>query len=272
MSQLLKNKRALITGASKGIGAAVVLAFAREGADLILCSRSLPDLEEIASQARAFGVRVITLPADLSDAAQTDKLGDDALAAFGGLDIFVSNAFYAEAGLATFLEIDGATWDKTQSTNLGASVRLLRKFGPHFLTQKSGNVIIMSSIRGLNGVPMGAAYATTKAALNSLTRTLACEWGAAGVRVNAILPGPVLTEAVRNALNNDAASIEYFGNIKPLKGWIMPEHIAEPAVFLASDAARYVSGHLLVVDGALTALSQDAFASMPAVEERALGA
>ncbi len=258
MTKLLEGKRALITGAGRGIGAAVALAFAREGADVVLAARSREELEGIAAQAEARGVRAAIVPVDLGDAAQVGQLADDALAAFGGLDIFVNNAA-TETRLAPFLEISPADWERTQSINFGAAITLLRRIGREFVAQKSGNVIIMSSIRGTSGVPMGSGYATTKAALNSIAKTLACEWGPAGVRVNAILPGPVLTRAVRNALHDDPALLDYFGKIAPLKGWSVPDNIADPAVFLASDMARAITGHLLVIDAGLTAILQDAF-------------
>ncbi len=258
MTKLLEGKRALITGAGRGIGAAVALAFAREGADVVLSARSSDELHEVAAQATALGVRAKVLPADLGDARQVVGLGEDALAAFGGLDIFVNNAAM-ENVLEPFLKISPTEWERTQAINFGAAITLLRKIGERFVAQNSGNVIIMSSIRGTSGVPMGSGYATTKAALNSITRSLACEWGPANVRVNAILPGPVLTQAVRSALKDDPALLDYFGQIAPLKGWNMPANIADPAVFLASDMARSITGHLLVVDAGLTAILQDAF-------------
>lgn len=258
MSKLLQGKRALITGASKGIGAAIARAFAREGADVVLASRTRADLEDIATQARGFGVRAAVLPTDLGSKDQVKRLGDDALAAFGGLDILVNNG-YLPTALMPFLDFDDDLWDRVQATNFRSAIYLLQRIGRVFVEQRSGNIINMSSIRGTNGVPMGSAYATTKAALISITRTLAVEWGPSNVRVNAILPGPTLTPSVREALNNDPKLIAHFGDIKPLKGWIQAEDIAEPAVFLASEASRMISGHTLVVDGALTARLQDTF-------------
>jgi NAD(P)-dependent dehydrogenase (short-subunit alcohol dehydrogenase family) len=268
VTKVLQGKRALITGAGRGIGAAVALAFAREGADLVLSARSRNELDAMADQVRALGVRATVLTCDVGVTKEVDKLGEDALAAFGGLDILISNAAFSGA-LAPFLDISAEDWNRTQATNLGATVSLLRKVGGQFVKQKSGNVIIMSSIRGTSGVPMGSAYATTKAALNSITKTLAVEWGPARVRVNAILPGPVLTQSVRDALLNNKGLIDYYGDIAPIKGWNMPEAIAEPAVFLASDAARGITGHLLVIDQGLTSILQDAFgtASPEVMEE-----
>jgi len=269
MAKLLEGKRALITGAGRGLGAAVAVAFAREGADVALAARSRNELEEVAAQVEAHGVRAAVLPVDLSDRAQVEKLAADALAVFGGLDIFMNNAAM-ESVLRPFLEIPEDEWDRTQEINFGAAIMLLRRIGARFVEQKSGNVIIMSSIRGTTGVPMGSGYATTKAALNSITRTLAVEWGPAGVRVNGILPGPVLTPGVRFALNDNKSLLDYFGNIAPLKGWNMPEKVADPAVFLASDMSRAITGHLLVVDQGLTAILQDAFATATPEATRAM--
>jgi NAD(P)-dependent dehydrogenase (short-subunit alcohol dehydrogenase family) len=255
----LQGKRALITGASKGIGAAVALAFAREGAHLVLASRTRADLDAVAAEARAYGVDATVCPTDVGDKDEVKRLAQEALSAFGGLDILVNNAFLPTA-LKPFLDMEEDLWDRIQATNFRSAIYLLQTVGRSFVEQRSGNVINMSSIRGLNGVPMGSGYATTKAALNSITKTLACEWGPANVRVNAILPGPTLTDSVQQALNHDPALIRYFADIKPLKGWIEAADVAEPAVFLASEAARMISGHLLVVDGGLTAILQDTFA------------
>ncbi|MFA5632036.1 MAG: SDR family oxidoreductase [Porticoccaceae bacterium] len=258
MAKLLEGKKALITGAGRGLGAAIAVAFAREGADVALAARSRNELEEVAAQVEKHGVRAAVLPVDLRDRQQVEKLADDALSVFGGLDIFMNNAAM-ESTLRPFLDIPEDEWDSTQEINFGAAIILLRRIGARFVEQKSGNVIIMSSIRGTSGVPMGSGYATTKAALNSITKSLAVEWGPAGVRVNGILPGPVLTPGVRAALEDNPALLEYFGNIAPLKGWNMPDKVADTAVFLASDMSRAITGHLLVTDQGLTAILQDAF-------------
>jgi NAD(P)-dependent dehydrogenase (short-subunit alcohol dehydrogenase family) len=262
MAGLLQGRRALVTGASRGIGAAVALAFAREGANLVLAARTLADLETVAGRAREQGAKVEVIPTDVGVKTDVERLGDRALSAFGGLDILVNNA-YLPTPLMPFLDFDADLWDRVQATNFASAILLLRKIGRTFVQRGSGNVINMSSIRGTNGVPMGSAYATTKAALNSITQTLACEWGPVGVRVNAILPGPTLTASVRAALNDDPKLIAHYADIKPTKGWIHSEDIADAALFLASDKARMINGHLLVVDGGLTAVLQDTFAPPP---------
>ena len=136
---------------------------------------------------------------------------------------------------------------------------MLQTIAPHLLARRTGSAIIVSSIRGTNGVPLGGVYAASKAALNSIARTLACEWGPYGVRVNAICPGPVDTAMTRAALSGNQPLWDYYGQVAPIKRWTSAEDCAEPAVFLASEAARAITGHLLVVDGGLSAVLQDAF-------------
>jgi NAD(P)-dependent dehydrogenase (short-subunit alcohol dehydrogenase family) len=191
--------------------------------------------------------------------AQVEALVAKTLAGFSAVDIVVSNA--ASPGpMAPLTAVSAETWREVQSVNLDGPLTLLKAAAPHMLARGSGSVIVISSIRGTNGVPYGGAYAASKAALNSITRTLACEWGPQGVRVNAICPGPVETYMVTSVLGDNKPLHDYYGQLAPLKGWTQPEDCAGPAVFLASDAARAITGHLLVVDGGLSATLQDAFA------------
>jgi NAD(P)-dependent dehydrogenase (short-subunit alcohol dehydrogenase family) len=153
-----------------------------------------------------------------------------------------------------------ALWDQTQRVNVVGTLTLLQALAPQLSGRPGANIIIVSSIRGLGGTPNGGAYGASKAALNQMTRTLACELGHKGIRVNAILPGPVDTFMTRSALNNDQSIMDHYANIAPLAGWTQAEDLAGPALFLASHAARRITGQLLVVDGGLSAINQDAFA------------
>lgn len=258
MSGALAGKKAIVTGAGRGIGAAIALAFAREGADVALAARSKSELDDIAARIAALGRKALVVPTDMADAAQVQRLVTATLAGFGVIDIVVSNA--ASPGPFTPLaELSPAVWREVQTVNLDGPLTLLQAAAPHMLARRTGSVVIISSIRGTNGVPFGGAYAASKAALNSIARTLACEWGPAGVRVNAICPGPVDTHMTRNALGDNKPLWDYYGQIAPIKRWTLPEDCAEPAVFLASEAARAITGQLLVVDGGLSVTLQDAF-------------
>ena len=258
MSGVLAGKKALVTGAGRGIGAAIALAFAREGADVALAARSRGELEAVSKKLAGLGRKSIVVPTDMGDAQQVHRLVERTIAELGAIDIVVSNAAHS-GPFQPLAEVSFETWREVQAVNLEGPLLLLQAAAPHLLSRGSGSVVIISSIRGTNGVPLGGVYAASKAALNSITRTLACEWGPRGVRVNAICPGPVDTAMARNALGDNRPLWNYYGQIAPIKRWTQPEDCAEPAVFLASEAARAITGHLLIVDGGLSATLQDAF-------------
>lgn len=260
MSKSLEGKKAVVTGAGRGIGAAIALAFAREGADVVLAARSKAQLDDVAAQIQALGRKALVVPTDLGNRDQVKALADATLK-FGGADIVVSNAAIS-GPYAPMRETPWDDWRAVQSTNLDGPLTLLLALAPHMIEKKSGSVIIVASIRGLNGVPLGGAYAASKAALISLTKSLACEWGPFGVRVNAICPGPVDTQLVRDAIGENKEVWDKFANLAPLKGWAQAEDCAGPAVFLAGPAARMVTGHALVVDGGLTAQSPEHYLKM----------
>jgi len=258
MSGVLAGRKALVTGAGRGIGEAIALAFAREGADVVLVSRTIGQLNEVKEKIEALGRRAVAIPTDMGDHVGVLDLADKALDALGGMDIVVSNAAFG-GGLVHMLDISPEQWRHTQAANVEGPLLLLKELAPHFFEKGSGNIIFVSSIRGTNGAPGTGAYGASKAALNSVTKTLACEWGPMGVRVNAICPGPVDTQMIAEAFTGNRKLYDYFGKLAPLKRWTQAEDCAGPAVFLASDAARAITGHLLIVDGGLTAILQDAF-------------
>jgi NAD(P)-dependent dehydrogenase (short-subunit alcohol dehydrogenase family) len=199
----------------------------------------------------------------LGDTAAAEALASKAIALLGGVDIVVSNAAISGTP-TTVLDTTIDAWRNIHDVNVIGPLALIKALGSQLEGRKGANVIIVSSIRGFSGTPYGSGYAGTKAVLNQLTKTLACEWGPKGIRVNAICPGPVDTRMVTDYFQGDRSLYDAYANIAPLAGWTQPEDMAGPAVFLASDAARRVTGHLLVVDGGLTAINQDAFPPPPA--------
>jgi NAD(P)-dependent dehydrogenase (short-subunit alcohol dehydrogenase family) len=263
MNAALAGRKAVITGAGRGIGAAIAEAFAREGAEVVLAARSVAQLEAVAARIRQAGGTAHILPTDMADTRQVAALAQGALATLGGVDIVVSNAALGGTP-ASVLDTTLEAWRHIHDTNVVGPLALLQALGPQLVGRPGANVIIVSSIRPFSGTPYGAGYSGTKAVLNQLTRTLACEWGPQGIRVNAICPGPVDTTMTTDYFAGDQALYEAYANIAPLRGWTKAEDLAGPAVFLASDAARRVNGHLLVVDGGLTAINQDAFPPPPA--------
>ncbi|WP_084356135.1 SDR family NAD(P)-dependent oxidoreductase [Novosphingobium lentum] len=251
------NKRALVTGAGRGIGRAIALALAEGGADVILAARSVDELQSVAAEVTALGRTAHVVPTDLGDQAAVEALAAQALE-LGGIDVLVSNAAFSPPP-SSLLDLDMDTWRRTFAVNTGAALILIKALAGDMTRRPGANIVIVSSIRGLGGTPWGGAYGSSKAALNQMIRTLACELGPQGLRINGVLPGPVLTAMTTEFLPDNKALFDYYGDIAPIKGWTMAEDMVGPALFLAGPGARKVHGHLLVVDGGLSAINQDAF-------------
>lgn len=251
MSFDLTGKTALVTGASRGIGRALALGLAEAGADLGLSARDVPLLEQVRSRVQALGRKVFVLPADVTDPDACHRLVDDAVAALGHVDVLVNNAggssFYGP-----FNDLRFSGWEKTMRLNVDSVVHLSQAMGRHMVGRGSGSVINVASVAGLGGVPNMAAYGASKAAVISLTKTLALEWGPSGVRVNALCPGWTRTDLNRDLWSGPDGGADFVSN-QALARWATVEEMIGPVVFLASDASSYFTGQSLVVDGGQTA-------------------
>lgn len=247
----LTGRNVLVTGASRGIGRAVAVGLAAAGADVVLAARDEALLGEVAREVEALGRRAVVLPADVTDAAACARLAADAVAALGSLDVLVNNAG-GSSYMGPFTDLRFSGWEKTMRLNVDSIVHLSQAVGRHMLERGSGSVVNVASVAGLTATPALAAYGASKAAVISLTKTLAMEWGPAGVRVNALCPGWTKTD-----LNSDLWGDEQLGAamVQPtaLKRWAVAEEMVGPVVFLASDASSYLTGQSLVVDGGQTA-------------------
>jgi NAD(P)-dependent dehydrogenase (short-subunit alcohol dehydrogenase family) len=247
----LEGKRALVTGASRGIGAAIALGFAEAGADVAVAARTASDLEALAGKIEALGRRGVPIVCDATDPDDIARCVDAAIGRLGGIDVLVNNAGGTRF-MAPLLATRPEGWDKAIALNLTSVFHFCRRVGAHMVERGSGSVINISSVGGLRGSPGLSFYGAAKAGVVSLTRTLAIEWGRAGVRVNALCPGWVRTDLNRNLWENPetaAATVE----LVPLGRWAEPGELVGAAVFLASDASSYVTGSVLVVDGGILA-------------------
>lgn len=248
----LAGKKALVTGASRGIGQVIAVAFAEAGADVALAARSADGLAATAKQVRGAGREAVEIQADLSAQPAAAGVVAEAISKLGRLDIVVNNAGGSNF-VVPFLDVRLSGWDKVLRLNLDATMWICQAAGAHMTARGSGCVINIASVAGLAAAPFLAPYGAAKAAVVSLTRTLASEWGRTGVRVNALCPGWTATELNRNLWESPDGGQATIANV-PMARWGRPEEMAGPAVFLASDASSFMTGQVLAVDGGLSAV------------------
>ena len=243
----LTNLLALVTGSSRGIGWAIAQGMAAAGARVLLHGRNPDALKTRASE---LGHNAGTLAFDVTDAAAVRAAFGWIEAEHGHLDILVNNAGVIPR--KALLETSDEDWQSVIDSNLTAYFRLTREAARLMVPRKSGRIIMVSSIMGLLARPTIPGYVTAKAGLHGMTRAMAVELAPHGITVNAIAPGFVPTDATAT-LHADAKFNEWISTRAPMGRWCEPSEVAGPAVFLASNAASYVTGHVLVVDGGLTA-------------------
>ena len=243
----LEGKAAIVTGASRGIGAAVAMAMAEAGANVALVARSTSDIEQLAGKIETLGRRAIAITTDVTDPEAVKACVSQTIEAFGKIDTLVNNAGGTKF-MAPLIDLRPDGWHKAIALNLDSVFMFCQEAGRHMVARGSGSVINMSSVAGVHGAPALSYYSAAKHAVVGLTKTLAMEWGDAGVRVNAICPGWVKTELNRPFWSDPETSASFVQN-QPIKRWGEPEEIATAAVWLASDAASYVTGSSVVIDG-----------------------
>jgi NAD(P)-dependent dehydrogenase (short-subunit alcohol dehydrogenase family) len=247
----LSGKTAFVTGASRGIGRDIAVALARAGADVALVARGEEALAATAGQVTGAGRKAFVIPADVT---QQDAVAGAVAAAIGQLghiDIVVNNAGGSNFAVP-FLDLRLPGWEKIMKLNLTSAMYVCHAAGGHLVSRGRGSVINVASVAGVAASPFLAPYGAAKAGLISLTRSLAVEWAAHGVRVNALCPGWTATDLNRNLWEDEAASQATIADV-PMRRWGRPDEMAGPAVFLASDASSYMTGQALVIDGGQTA-------------------
>ncbi|HEX4864762.1 MAG TPA: SDR family oxidoreductase [Acidimicrobiales bacterium] len=242
---LLEGRTAVVTGASRGIGEAAARALDSAGARVALVARSE---EKLRSVARGLYHDPVVLVADLGEAAAPADVARRALDALGTVDVLVNNA--AMAARLDTVDTDASVIDDILALNVRSPLLLIAALIPSMIDVGTGSIINLSSVSGLVGTPRRAAYAASKGALDAATRSLAIELGPSGIRVNSVAPGVVDTDlwAKNKAIPGVIETIE---NQTPLRRWATPDDIADVIVFLASDAARFVTGETISTDGGM---------------------
>jgi NAD(P)-dependent dehydrogenase (short-subunit alcohol dehydrogenase family) len=251
----LAGRRAVVTGASRGIGRSIALALAGAGADVAITARTLPDLEQLAVEIGDLGRRALPLACDVTDPEQVRQMAARALEGLGGIDILVNNA--GVAGSHKFMNHPDDLWHQMLAVNLTSVYYVTKAFVPRMVEQRSGRIITIASIAAKAGGRYIAAYTASKHGVLGLTRSLALELAQHGIAVNAICPGyvdtPMTDAAVTNIVQrtgaDEAQARETLERLSPQNRLIQPEEVAALTLFLAQDASQGITGQAINVDG-----------------------
>ena len=242
----LAGKSALVTGANRGIGAAIALGLAKAGANIVGTSREMNGDEEIAREVKALGRTFTPLAADLSDRSQSRNLAERVLELVPRVDILINNAGITARYPAAEIPLD--EWDRVIEINLNSQFILAQGFGRHMIDNGAGRIIFIASIMSFQGGLRIPPYAASKHAIIGLTKALSNEWSALGVNVNAIAPGYIATDH-NTALRSDPVRMPEVTSRIPIGRWGVSEDVVGSAVFLSGSGADYISGSVITVDG-----------------------
>lgn len=245
--KLLQNKVALITGASRGIGRAIALRFAEEGANVAFTYLSSVEKgEALVAELEQFGIKAKGYRSDASDFQAADDLATQVVADFGTLDVLVNNAGITKDGL--LMRMSEEQWDTVMNINLKSVFNLTKAATKTMIRAKSGSIINLTSVVGIRGNAGQANYAASKAGIIGFTKSVALELGSRNIRSNAVAPGFIETE-MTDAI--DSKAVDEWKSSIPMKRGGKPEEVADSCVFLASNLSKYVTGQVLQVDGGM---------------------
>jgi NAD(P)-dependent dehydrogenase (short-subunit alcohol dehydrogenase family) len=250
MAQMYIGKVALVTGGSSGIGRAAALAFAAQGASVVVASRRAEESEETVRQIAAAGGRAIFVQTDVAQSAQVQALVARTVAEFGGLDFAFNNAGIEGTAFVPVQHYAEATWDAVMDINVKGVFLSMKYELPHVLARK-GAIVNMASVAGLKGSRMGAAYVASKHAVVGLTRAAAIEYADKGVRINAVAPAVIHTPMAERAFFHDPAIEARAVALHPMGRIGQPEEVAQAVIWLCSPAASFTTGHTLPIDGGM---------------------
>jgi 3-oxoacyl-[acyl-carrier protein] reductase len=249
----LKDRVAIVTGARRGIGAAVALMFAEAGADLCIsdCETQTGELEAVAEKIRAFGRRVLATHCDVAVKSNVENMVQQTVETFGKIDVLVNNAGAGKGG--SLLECSEGDWDFTLGVNLKGCYFCCQMVAKHMIARKKGAIVNINSVESLKAVyETSHAYAVSKSGMTLVTKGLARELAKSGIRVNEVAPGSIRTDMMKHVWSDP----ERMERIRTMSLWgrmAEPEEVASAVLFLASDAASWVNGHTLIVDGGFLA-------------------
>jgi NAD(P)-dependent dehydrogenase (short-subunit alcohol dehydrogenase family) len=246
----LKGKVAVVIGGTSGIGRAIAHGFAQAGADVVPTSRRAEQVEAAAREIEEFGQRSLRVTSDVADRESLERVLSETVTAFGKVDILVNSA--GRTKRAPTIDFPEDEWTAIIDTNLTGTLRACQVFGKHMLERESGSIINIASLSTFVALNEVGAYSASKAAVGSLTKTLAVEWSSRGVRVNAIAPGVFRTALNQKLLDETERGREFLLRT-PMRRFGKVEELAGAAIFLASDAASFVTGEILAVDGGFLA-------------------
>jgi NAD(P)-dependent dehydrogenase (short-subunit alcohol dehydrogenase family) len=249
----LTGKKAFVTGASRGIGRIIAVALAAAGADVALAARSQDGLAETAREVTDLGRKAFVFPLDVTRQDDVTAAVREAIRLLGQLDIVVNNAGGMNF-MVPFLDMRVSGWEKVMRLNLDSTIYVCQAAGPHLRERGRGSVINVASVAGLSATPGLIPYGASKAAVISVTKTLAVEWAPSGIRVNALCPGWTATDLNQTLRDAPDGGRSVIAGV-PMGRWGRPEEMAGPAVFLASDASSFMTGQVLIVDGGQLAMA-----------------